>query len=110
MLIPHLSFSLATPLLFHRMSGEFPFGNESPNLDNLNEAERSKPKKKGGRTKETNNARGIPESIRIQLVMTHRPKRQKIRGRTACKTFAGTGQSNGTNIKAFLTGSGLCSS
>src|SRR3954467_7634536 len=49
------------------MSAELPFGNESPNLDNLNEAERSKPKKKGGRTKETNNARGIPESIRIKL-------------------------------------------
>src|SRR4051812_1569098 len=59
------------------MSGDLPFGNESPNLDNLNEAERSKPKKKGGRTKETNNARGIPESIRIQLGYDTPPEETK---------------------------------
>ena len=49
------------------MSTELGFGNESPNLDHINEAERSAPKKKGGRAKETNNARGIPESIRLAL-------------------------------------------
>src|SRR3954471_17458877 len=59
------------------MSAELPFRNESPNLDNLNEAERSKPKKKGGRTKETNNARGIPESIRIQLDYDTPPEETK---------------------------------
>jgi hypothetical protein len=59
------------------MSAELGFGNESPNLDHLNEAERSAPKKKGGRTKETNNARGIPESIRIALGYDTAPEETK---------------------------------
>src|SRR4051812_18041949 len=49
------------------MSVDLGFRNESPILDHINEAEQAAPKKKGGRTKETNNARGIPESIRIEL-------------------------------------------
>src|SRR4051812_19729617 len=59
------------------MSAELGFGNESPNLDHLNEAERSAPKKKGGMTKETNNARGIPESIRIALGYDTPPEETK---------------------------------
>src|SRR3954463_13956552 len=47
------------------MSVDLGFGNESPILDHINEAEQAAPKKKGGKTKETNNARGILESIRI---------------------------------------------
>ena len=45
------------------------YGDESPILDNLQaeEVEQEAPKKKGGRTKEKNNARGIPEAIRIRF-------------------------------------------
>lgn len=49
------------------MSADLGFGDESPVLDHLNEVEQKSPKRKGGRTKETNNARGIPEAIRINL-------------------------------------------
>ena len=64
-------------LLFHRMSEDLGFGDESPVLDHLNEAEHVAPKRKGGRTKETNNARGIPESIQIELGYDTPPEETK---------------------------------
>lgn len=62
-----MSFSLVSPILLHRMSADLGFGDESPVLDHLNEAEQKAPRSKGGRTKEKNNARGIPEAIRKKL-------------------------------------------
>ena len=44
------------------------YGTEPPVLDNLQEeVEPDSPKKRGGRTKENNNARGIPKAIRKKL-------------------------------------------
>ena len=56
-------------LSFHRMSEDLGFGDESPVLDNLQAGEEEivAPKRKRGRTKETNNARGIPKDVRDRL-------------------------------------------
>src|SRR4051812_46397277 len=59
------------------MSVDLGFENESLVLGHLNEAEQASPKRKGGRTKETNNARGIPESIRIALGYDTPPEETK---------------------------------
>src|ERR1041385_7467826 len=72
-LLPVLIHSLPCfPLVFdsiHRMSDEeAAFGNESPIVDGLEDfPEPPKQKGKGGKTKEVNNARGIPEAIRIRM-------------------------------------------
>src|ERR1041385_1502942 len=63
--------------LFHRMSADLGFGDESSVLDHLNEAEQVAPKRKGGRTKETSNARCIPEFIRIELGYDTPPEETK---------------------------------
>src|SRR4051812_45017159 len=64
-----MSFSLVSPLLLHRISADLGYGDESSVLDNLQDdvEEQKVQKRKGGRTKEKNNARGIPEAIRIKL-------------------------------------------
>src|SRR4051812_33977592 len=61
----HIPFSSLLPS-FHRMSANQEYGNESPVLDNLEADEEDivAPKKKGGHTKETKNARGIPKDVR----------------------------------------------
>ena len=47
---------------------EAAMGNESPIVEGLeNYLEPQKQKGKGGKTKEVNNARGIPEAIRIKM-------------------------------------------
>src|ERR1043165_5278886 len=63
------------PLSFfcvHRISAkEAQFGTESPDdaalVDIPEPSKKKKGKGKGGKTKEVNNARGIPESIRIKM-------------------------------------------
>src|ERR1044071_7619561 len=62
-LFPLLCYSI------HRMSGEeAAFGDESPIVDGLeNLPDPPRQKGKGGKTKEVNNARGIPESIREKM-------------------------------------------
>src|SRR4051812_42449766 len=66
--------------LFHRMSAEEEqFGTESPDDNALVDIpEPSKKKKgKGGKTKEVNNARGIPESVRIKMGYDTPPEETK---------------------------------
>src|SRR3954464_1351369 len=70
------------PLFFfsvHRMADEeAQFGNESPDVDGLEDLpEPSKKKGKGGKTKEVNNARGIPESIYIKMGYDTPPEETK---------------------------------
>src|ERR1041385_815292 len=49
-----------------------------------------------------------PNPFDLLWVMTRLLKKPLISARIACKTFAGTGPSDGTSTKAFLTGSGRC--
>src|SRR3954463_14556833 len=49
-----------------------------------------------------------PNPFALHLDMTRLLKKPKISARIACKTFVGTGLSDGTSTRASLTGSGLC--
>src|SRR4051812_31912343 len=52
----------------------------------------------------------FPNQFGYNSVMTHRPKKQKTRGRIDRKTFADTGLFAGTSTKAFQIGNGRCNS
>src|SRR3954463_1693321 len=85
------------------------FGNESPVLDDLkDDVEPNSPKKRGGRTKEKNNARGIPLTVRIKLGYDTPDEEIDHQRKFACKGFASIGQSDGINTRASLIGSGRC--
>src|SRR4051812_40293027 len=76
------------------MSTDLKFGNESPVLDDApaEEVEQVAPTRKGGRTKERNNAEGIPEEVvkRLGFVTLDEEtdQQRKIRLQGICRYWA----------------------
>src|SRR3954470_7664068 len=89
---------------------EAAMGNESPIVEGLeNYPEPLKQKGKGGKTKEVNNARGIPEAIRLKMGYDTPPEESDHDRRFDCKGFDAIGLSGGTSTRASQLGSGQCS-